>query len=105
MLYITAQEKSLGALMAQENEKRKERALYYLSRTLNRAKLNYSPIEKMCLALFFAIDKLEHYMQTYTVRLIAKADSIKYFLSRLVVSSRIARWAVLLQQYDLAYAH
>ena len=57
----------------------------------------------MCLALFFAIDKLEHYMQAYTVRLIAKADPIKYVLSRPVVSGRIARWAVLLQQYDIAY--
>ncbi|XP_075658812.1 uncharacterized protein LOC142628645 [Castanea sativa] len=103
VLYITAQERSLGALMAQENKEGKERALYYLSRTLNGAELNYSPIEKMCLALFFAIDKLEHYMQAHTVRLIAKADPIKYVLSRLVVSGRIARWAVLLQKYDLAY--
>ena len=31
VLYIAAQENSLGALMAQENEKGKERALYYLS--------------------------------------------------------------------------
>ena len=80
LLYIAAQEKSLGALMAQENEKGKERALYYLSQTLNGAELNYSPIEKMCLALFFAIDKLEHYMQAYTVRLIAKVNLIKYVI-------------------------
>ena len=103
MLYIAAQEKSLGALMAQENEKGKERALYYLIRTLNGAELNYSPIENMCLALFFAIDKLEHYMQVYTVRLIAKANPIKYVLSWPVVSGPIAQWAILLQQYDLAY--
>ncbi|XP_075658893.1 uncharacterized protein LOC142628735 [Castanea sativa] len=57
----------------------------------------------MCLALFFAIDKLEHYMQAHTVRLIAKVDPIKYVLSKPMVSGRIARWAVLLQQYDLAY--
>ena len=66
--------------MAQENEKGKERALYCLSRTLTGAELNYSPIEKMCLALFFAIDKLEHYMQAYTVRLIAKVNLIKYVI-------------------------
>ena len=57
----------------------------------------------MCLALFFAIDKLEHYMQAYTTHVIAKAVPIKYVLSRPVVSGCIARWAVLLQQYDLAY--
>ena len=67
VLYIATQEKSLGALMVQENKEGKERALYYLSRTLNGAELNYSPIEKMCLALFFAIDKLKHDMQAYTV--------------------------------------
>ena len=48
--------------MAQENEEGKERVLYYLSRTLNGAKLNYSPIEKTCLAIFFTVDKLKHYM-------------------------------------------
>ena len=49
VLYIVAQEKSLGSLMVQENEEGKERALYYLSQTLNRAELNYSPIENTCL--------------------------------------------------------
>ena len=91
VLYIAAQEKSLGALMVQENEKRKEKALYYLSLTLNGVELNYSPIEKTCLSLFFTMEKLKHYMQAYMVYFIAKVDLIKYVLSRPVVSSRIAR--------------
>ena len=103
VLYIAAQEKSLGALMAQENKEEKERALYYLSWTFNGAELNYSPIEKMFLTLFFAIGKLEHYIQAYMVHLIVKADPIKYVLSMPVISGCIVRWAVLLQQYDLAY--
>ncbi|KAL6347644.1 hypothetical protein AAG906_026172 [Vitis piasezkii] len=44
--------------------------------------LNYSPIEKTCLALIFSTKKLRHYMQAYTVHLIAHADSIKYVLSK-----------------------
>ena len=36
ILYITTQEWPLGALLAQENEKNKERALYYLSQTLTK---------------------------------------------------------------------
>ena len=86
ILYVTTQERSLGALLAQEEEKEKTRALYYLSRILVGAEVNYSPIEKMCLALFFAIDKLRHYMQAFTVHLVAKVDSIKYVLSRLIIS-------------------
>ena len=34
ILYIVAQQRSLGALLAQENEEKREMALYYLSRTL-----------------------------------------------------------------------
>jgi len=62
IVYIATQEHSLGALDAQENSKGKERALYYLSWTLVEAELNYSLIEKMCLALIFAVQKLRHYM-------------------------------------------
>ncbi|KAA0058370.1 uncharacterized protein E5676_scaffold1359G00130 [Cucumis melo var. makuwa] len=103
ILYIAAQEMSLGALLAQEKEKGKERALYYLSRTLVGAVVNYYPIEKICLALFFAIDKLRHYIQAFTVHLVAKADPIKYVLSRSIISGRLAKWAVILQQYDIVY--
>ncbi|KAA0051156.1 uncharacterized protein E5676_scaffold863G001210 [Cucumis melo var. makuwa] len=103
ILYITAQERSLSALLAQEKEKGKERALYYLSRTLVGPEVNYSPIEKMYLALFFAIDKLRHYMQAFTVHLVAKAGPIKYVLSRSIISRCLAKWVVLLQQYDIVY--
>ncbi|KAH0737071.1 hypothetical protein KY290_035776 [Solanum tuberosum] len=57
ILYIASQERSLGAFLAQENEAKKEQALYYLSRTLIGAELNYTPIEKMCLALLYAAVK------------------------------------------------
>ena len=66
-----SQERSLGVLLAQENEEGKENALYYLSRTLNGAEFNYSPIEKICLALMFAIQKLRHYLHAHSIRLIS----------------------------------
>ncbi|XP_074296849.1 uncharacterized protein LOC141627503 [Silene latifolia] len=103
VLYIAAQERSLGAMCAQEIEDRKERSLYYLSRTLVGAELNYAPIEKICLALVFAIQKLRHYMQAHTIHVVSKADPIKYILSRPVLSGRLAKWAMLLKRYDLVF--
>ncbi|KAM1462601.1 hypothetical protein ACFX1Q_046629 [Malus domestica] len=90
ILYIAAQESSVGALLAQENEAQKEGALYYLSRTLTGAELNYSPIEKMCLALMFAIQKLRHYMHAYTIHLVAKADPIIYVPAKAVKGQALA---------------
>ncbi|XP_024172199.1 uncharacterized protein LOC112178258 [Rosa chinensis] len=103
ILYIAAQERSLGALLAQENEAKKERALYYLSRTLTGPELNYPPREKICLALVFAIQKLRHYMQAYTVHLVARADPVKFIMSQPVLTGRMAKWALLLNQYEIIY--
>ncbi|XP_049350317.1 uncharacterized protein LOC125814913 [Solanum verrucosum] len=65
ILYISAQERSVGALLAQENGKGKENSLYYLSRMMTPNELKYSPIENLCLALVFSIQKMKHYFQAH----------------------------------------
>ncbi|XP_071902387.1 uncharacterized protein [Coffea arabica] len=103
LLYIATQELSVGALLAQENNEGKEVVLYYLSRIMTPNELNYSPIEKLCLALIFAIQKLKHYFQAHSVRLISRANPIKYVMSRPVLSDRLARWYLQLQQFEIIY--
>ncbi|PIN22864.1 Ribonuclease H [Handroanthus impetiginosus] len=93
ILYIIAQERSIGAFMAQENEEGKENALYYLSRSLIENELKYSPVEKICLTLFYAIKKLRHYFEAYSIRLISQANLVKFVISRLVLSGRLA-WKI-----------
>lgn len=92
ILYTTALDESLGALLAQENENGKENALYYLSRVLVGAEHAYSPIEKHCLALVFAVKKLRHYMIAHRVTLISKVHPLKYLMTRPMLTGRLARW-------------
>ncbi|KAG9453311.1 hypothetical protein H6P81_006215 [Aristolochia fimbriata] len=103
LLYIAAQEKSLGALLAQNDDKGKERPLYYLSRTMVGAELNYSPIEKTCLALIFAIQKLRHYLLAHSTNLISRADPLKFIMSRPMLSGRLAKWALLLSEFEINF--
>ena len=63
ILYIFAQERSIGALFAQENDESKENTLYYLSQMMISNKLNYSPVKKLCMAIIFAIQKLKHFFK------------------------------------------
>ena len=58
ILYISATESALGALLAQLDEHVKERAIYYISCTLVSYEVNYTSIEKACLAVVFASQKL-----------------------------------------------
>ena len=58
IMYISATNSSPGALLAQSDETGKERAIYYISQTLVAYKINYTSIEKSCLAIVFASQKL-----------------------------------------------
>ncbi|KAM2252491.1 hypothetical protein ACFX1S_007000 [Malus domestica] len=57
-LYISASEKSIGSLLAQNNEGENEQAVYYLSRILTEVETRYSLIEKLCLALYFTARRI-----------------------------------------------
>ncbi|XP_070039572.1 uncharacterized protein [Nicotiana tomentosiformis] len=65
--------------------------------------LNYSPIEKLCLALVFSIQKLKHYFQAHVVRLISRANPIKFVMSKPVLSDRLARWYLQFQRFEVLY--
>src|SRR2546430_4185904 len=62
LLYVRSMDHSLGALLAQHNDEGRKQAIFYLSRTLLRAKHRYYPVEKECLALVFAVQKMRHYL-------------------------------------------
>ena len=51
-LYLSADEHAIGSALIQEFEG-KERAIYFVSRRLLDAKTRYSPIERLCLCLYF----------------------------------------------------
>jgi ribonuclease HI len=103
ILYTTALDGSLGALLAQENQDDNENALYYLIRMMVGAEHGYSPIEKHCLALIFAVKKLRHYMLAHKIILISKVDPLKYLMTRPMLIGRLAKWAIILTDFDITY--
>ncbi|KAG9449925.1 hypothetical protein H6P81_009890 [Aristolochia fimbriata] len=103
VLVAPTHKKDLSALLAQCGDDNKERSLYYLSRTLVGAELNYTPIEKTCLALAFAVQKLCHYLLAHSTKLISRADPLKYIMSRPILSGRLAKWALLLSEFEINF--
>ncbi|KAM1584659.1 hypothetical protein ACFX1Z_037618 [Malus domestica] len=77
-LYILAAKESLGCLLVQDNDAEREHAIFYLSRNLNLPEINYSLVENICLALFFAASKLQHYLLPSVTQVIAQTDVIRY---------------------------
>ena len=104
ILYLTMHERSLGCVLGQHDEtRRKEQAIYYLSKKFTDYESRYSPLEKMCCALAWAVQRLKQYMLYHTTWLIAKLDPIKYIFEKPSLSERIVRWQVLLSEFDILY--
>ena len=103
ILYISVTPIALGALLAQHDDQGRERAIYYISKTLVSYELNYTPMEKACLAVVFSTQKLHHYMLGHTVHLISKIDPLKYILSKSTLIDHLAKWVMLLSEFDIQY--
>ncbi|CAN6686435.1 unnamed protein product [Malus baccata var. baccata] len=102
-LYITTVEESIGCLLAQDNDVGREHAIFYLSWNLNPPEINYSVVEKLCLALFFGVSKLRHYMLPSVTQVIVQTDVISYMLTRPIVKGRIGKWTMALFEFILQY--
>ncbi|XXG41725.1 hypothetical protein AAC387_Pa01g2131 [Persea americana] len=104
ILYTRALNYSLGTLLAQENDGGKEAALYYLNCMLVGAEYRYSPVEKECLAVMFAVQKLRHYLLSNTVYLISRINLLKVLVTKAgSLNARLAKWSILLSQFDIRY--
>ncbi|XP_024190203.1 uncharacterized protein LOC112194189 [Rosa chinensis] len=69
-----AVEASIGSVLAQVDEAGVELAIFYLSRTLTDCETRYTPMERLCLTLYFSACKLRHYMLSFTTCIIAQTD-------------------------------
>ena len=57
----------------------------------------------MCLTLIYAIKKLRHYFEVYTIKVISPAYPVKFVITRPIFLGRLARRSILFNQYDIIY--
>ncbi|CAL2241168.1 unnamed protein product [Prunus armeniaca] len=99
-LMCDASDYSVGAVLGQQKDKLPY-VIYYTSRTLNDAQLNYAITEKELLAVVFALEKFRSYLVGAKVIVYTDYATLKYLLSKKDVMPRLIRWVLLLQEFDL----
>ena len=75
--------------------------IYYASRTLNDAQLNYATTEKELLAIVFAFDKFRPYLIRNKVVVHTDHSAIKYLMTKKDAKPQLIRWVLLLQEFDV----
>ncbi|PFX15398.1 Retrovirus-related Pol polyprotein from transposon opus [Stylophora pistillata] len=104
LLFVNASSTGIGFTLAQVQDG-KEVAIAYNGRGLNSAERNYSTTEKETLALIEGIKKFQSYLQSRQFTVVTDHSSLRWLMNVKDASGRLARWALLLQQYDFEIVH
>ena len=99
-LMCDASDYAIRAVLGQKRE-RIFQVIYYASRTLNDAQLNYATTEKELLTIVFAFDKFRPYLIGNKVIVHTDHSAIKYLMTKNDAKPRLIRWVLLLQEFDL----
>ena len=75
--------------------------IYYISKSLHGPELNYTITKKELLVVVYALNKFRHYVIGYPIFVHTDHSAIRYLMKKPVVSSRLARWLLLLQEFDI----
>ena len=91
---------TVGAILGQGIDKLPH-VIYYASRTLNDAQLNYSTTKKELLAVVFALDKFRSYLLGSKIIIYSDHAALKYLFSRKDAKSHLIIWSLVLQELDI----
>ncbi|PIN10813.1 DNA-directed DNA polymerase [Handroanthus impetiginosus] len=91
---------AIGAVLGQRKDKIFG-LIYYASKTLNDAQLNYTTTEKELLAVVFAFDKFRSYLVGTKVIVYTDHAAIQYLIEKKDAKPWLIRWVLLLQEFDL----
>ncbi|GJZ92233.1 reverse transcriptase domain-containing protein [Tanacetum coccineum] len=101
IMYLAAAKEAISAVLMTDQEG-KQIPVYFVSRTLRGPEVNYTPMEKLVLALLSASKRLKRYFQAHTVVVIID-QPIKQLLSSTEISGRMLKWKFKLEGYDIQY--
>ncbi|GJT50776.1 reverse transcriptase domain-containing protein [Tanacetum coccineum] len=101
IMYLAAAKKAISAVLMTERDG-KQVPIYFVSRALQGPEINYTPIEKLILALVSASKRLKRYFQAHTIVVITD-QPIKQLLSNPEVTGRLLKWRFELEAHDIQY--
>ena len=99
-LMCDASDYAVGAVLGQRKGKIFH-TIYYASKILNDAQINYATTEKELLAIVYALEKFRSYLVGSKIVIYTDHATIKYLLCKADSKPRQIRWILLLQEFDL----
>jgi hypothetical protein len=89
----------------QKYEKNWFRPVYYASRRLSKAERNYSTTEREALEMIYSVTKFRHYLLGKRFTFHVDHSALVYLVSKALLTGKLARWTLLLQEYEFDIVH
>jgi hypothetical protein len=95
-----ASDTAIGGVLGKK-EDQQSYAIYFVSKNLSPAELNYTVTEKEFLAVVHAINKFHHYITGYEVFVHTDHSTIRFLMNKPITNGRVTRWLLLLQEFNI----
>ncbi|XP_016185917.1 uncharacterized protein LOC107627603 [Arachis ipaensis] len=100
-LYLSVSDWAISSVIVTERNK-VQHPIYFVSKTLQHAELNYPRIEKLALALIFSARRLRPYFQSHVIH-VRTDHPLRQVLHKPEIAGRLIKWAVELSEFDIRY--
>ena len=98
-------QRGMGAILSQRNKEGVEHPICYASRSCNAAEQNYSSFDGECLAVVWATGHFRAYLFGNSFTLVTDHEPLKWIMTTQKLTGKLARWSLLLQEYDFEVEH
>lgn len=99
ILHTDASTIGLGAVLRQHDIDKNEHSIVYLLCTLNPQELNYTSTKLKCLAIIWAVKKLDCYLDGSVFEISTEHSALQWILDYDGSNKRLVRWSMELQPY------
>ncbi|GKB69268.1 reverse transcriptase domain-containing protein [Tanacetum coccineum] len=99
-LMCDANDYAIGAVLGQRKENH-FRPIHYASKTMTEAQKHYTTMEKEMLAVVYAFEKFRSYLVLSKSIVYTDHSALKYIFAKQDTKSRLLRWVLLLQEFDI----
>ena len=103
--FVDGSDIAIGCALMQGTPQNSYRPVYYTSRRLSTAERNYFTMECEALGMVYNIMKFRHYLLGRKFTFHVHHSALLYLVNKQALTGRLARWMLLLQEFDFQIHH
>ena len=104
-VFVDASNIAIGSALMQLTEPNWYRPVYYASGKLSDAERNYCTTEHEALGMIYTINKFQHYLLRQKFTFHVDHATLLYLVKKQTLTRKLARWILLLQEFDFVIQH